>query len=265
MPIALPHLSAALASGPDARAFLQAQLSADIEGLEDGGATFACYCSPKGQVFGLLLVTRSGDDYPIVGSADLLPGMIARLGLFVLRARVELQMAPELAVLGLSDPGSTDAARGFSPPGTGLTYALATGGEGRAERFERWKERELRAGVAWLGPETTERFIPQMLGFDALGAVSFSKGCYPGQEIIARARYLGRVKRKPQLLQAESAPLAPGSGVKLVAAEASLDGTVVDSAALPDAGCLLLVVAPEITGPIGELEHEGRSYRCATI
>jgi folate-binding protein YgfZ len=265
MPIALPYLSAARVSGPDAGAFLQAQLSADIGALQDEESTFACFCSPKGQVFGLLLVIRTGDQYRIVGAASLLPGMIARLRLFVLRAKVEIELASELNVLGISEPDAAPAAGGHSPPGTDLTYALAGDGEADADGAERWTEKELRAGIAWLGPETSERFIPQMLGFDALGAISFSKGCYPGQEIIARARYLGRVKRKPQFLLVDSEPVAAGSAVRLLAGEERLDGIAVDSVAVPGSGSLLMVVAPEPTGTIDELEHDGRTYRCATI
>jgi folate-binding protein YgfZ len=198
--------------------------------------------------------------------------MVKRLQLYVLRARVQIDMAPELAVAGLSALETKGAgASGFSPPGIGLTYDLQRNGSPSATPAEEWKALELARGVAWLGPETTERFIPQMLGFESIGAVSFSKGCYPGQEIVARAKHLGRVKRRPQRVLAECGPVAPGSSVRMLAGGQSLDGTVVDSAAAgaPAAGSasqtLLMVVSAEPSGPIDTLEFEGRSYRCATM
>ena len=270
--IALPYLSAARVSGPDAGAFLQAQLSADITGLQQGHATLACYCSPRGQVFGLLLVIREDDDYLVLGAASLLPGMVKRLQLYVLRARVQLAMVPELAVVGLGVSGSPGSgAGGFSPPGIGLTYGLRETGSSSTAPPAEWKALELARGVAWLGPETAERFIPQMLGFDRIGAVSFTKGCYPGQEIVARAKHLGKVKRKPRFLRAASGPIPAGSSVRLIAGGQSLDGTVVDSVATgaptdpSDRQSLLMVVSAEPSDPIEAIEHEGRTYRCATM
>jgi folate-binding Fe-S cluster repair protein YgfZ len=139
---ALPYLAAARLSGPDAQTFLQAQLSADIARLEDGGATFACYCSPRGQVLGLLLVCRADDDYLVIGSASLLPGILQRLRLFVLRARVQLALAPEWVVCGLEDPEASAAAGAFRPPGSDLAWGLLSGGEPSAPGAERWKEME---------------------------------------------------------------------------------------------------------------------------
>ena len=270
--IALPYLSAARVSGPDAHAFLQGQLSADISGLQERHATLACYCSPRGRVLGLLLVIRTGGDYLAVGSASLLPGMMKRLQLYVLRAQVHIDLAPELTVVGLGAVDSKGSEPpGFSPPGIGLTYDVQSGAAPSAAPAEEWKALELARGVAWLGPETTERFIPQMLGFERIGAVSFSKGCYLGQEIIARAKHLGRVKRRPQLLLAESGPIAPGSSVRLIAGGQSLDGTVVEGVAAGASGdgsvsqTLLMVVSAEPSDPIESLEYEGRSYGCATM
>jgi folate-binding protein YgfZ len=269
--IALPHLAAARARGTDAAAFLHAQLSADIISLDDGAATFACYCSPRGQVYGLLLIGRDGDEYVLLADAELLPDMLRRLGMFVLRARVELGIAEELAASGRP---ATEAAASkgleFEPPGTGLCYRLDEASPQSSALSAQWKERELRGNIVWLNRQTTERFIPQMLGFDRIGAVNFNKGCYPGQEIIARARYLGQVKRKPLLLQVSSAPeWCPGKPLQLQDGSARLQATVVDSVVLAGAGAasesLLFVVAPVPEQPVETLEYEGKIYRCATI
>ncbi|MDX1381678.1 MAG: hypothetical protein R3233_11180, partial [Xanthomonadales bacterium] len=236
---ALTYLAAARVAGPDAAAFLHGQLSADVAALADGAGGFACYCSPRGQVYGLLLVCRRGPDFLLAGAAGLLPGMLQRLRLFVLRARVELALADELGVFGID--GAADAADSEAVnTAAGLVYAVsaprdATDGAPEAAS-DGWKATELRHGVAWLEPATSERFIPQMLGFDRLGAVSFTKGCYPGQEIIARARYLGKVKRRPLRLLLEDTDAAAalaaggpehGSNLVLAAGAERLEATLV--------------------------------------
>jgi len=282
---ALPYLAAARVTGPDAAAFLQAQLSADVAAIADGEASFACHCSPRGQVYGLLLVRRRNPGFLVAGAAALLPGLLQRLRLFVLRARVELVPADDLAVFGLDR--AADAAGEAWTTVAGPAYAIAAPDNGpesgpesgpagaSAPQPQAWKAGELERGIAWLGPATSERFIPQMLGFDRLGAVSFAKGCYPGQEVIARARYLGKVKRQPRRLllddAAASARLAAGGlqeggNLRLTAGAHRLEATLIDHALRPANGQLLLfVVAPEAAGGVQSVEIDGRDYRCATI
>jgi len=271
VPVVLPHLAVARVSGVDAGAFLQAQLSADVAALGEGEATFACYCSPRGQVFGLLLVCRVGEEFRLVANRELLHGMLKRLGLFVLRARVVLEMMDGLAVQGCqAGAGDRDAGRGFEPGGLGLAYLLIEQIEGLAQDRGNWKEQELLKGVVWLTPATSERFIPQMLGMEGIGAVSFSKGCYPGQEIIARARYLGKVKRRPLLLRLTDAPEpAAGEYLRLRDGEQWLEGNAVDSVVPPDAdppgSVLVFAVAPAPQNSVDSVTIGGRDYRCATI
>ena len=247
----IPYLSAARFSGDESGSFLQAQLTADIAALEDGSATFACYCTPKGQVLGLLRVQRSGDSYLVAGDSRLLPGILQRLQMFVIRSRVEFALADELAVWGAPGPDYV-----FAP-------ATDTGDDPDPE----WKAGELRAGVTWLGPGSSEKFIPQMLGFDALGAVSFSKGCYPGQEIVARARYLGSVKRKPLVLEAEGAiQPAPGDKLRLQRGDEWYDAVAVDSAPSGAGRTVVFTVTRvEPEAPAQALEMAGATYRCATM
>lgn len=247
----IPYLSAARFSGAEAGAFLQAQLTADIGALDDGSATFACYCTPKGQVLGLLRVQRSGDDYLVAAEARLLPGILQRLRMFVFRTRVEFDPAEELAVFGTAGPD----------------YGFAPRPDEDSAPDPAWKPAELRAGITWLGPESSEKYIPQMLGFDTLGAVSFSKGCYPGQEIVARARYLGSVKRKPLVLETDDAiDPQPGEKLRLQRGDAHYDAVVVDAAPSDAAGTVVFTVTragPE--EPAHAFEWAGATYRCATI
>jgi folate-binding protein YgfZ len=241
--VELPYLAVARVSGADAGAFLQAQLSADIAALADGGSTFACYCSPRGQVFGLLLVCRVGEEFRLVADRGLLPGMVKRLGLFVLRARVVLEMQEALAVQGCkAAPDRQGLAGEFEPHGLGLAYRLLEWTPDLEPDQGRWREQELRKGVVWLGAATSERFIPQMLGMDVIGAVSFSKGCYPGQEIIARTQNLGSVKKRLEQLQSAAPGPAPPAGTVLADPTGRTVGTVVRAASAGDTVAVLAVV-----------------------
>jgi folate-binding protein YgfZ len=264
--IPLPYLSVARFHGADACEFLHAQLSADIAALEPGEATFACYCSPRGQVIGLLLVCRMDNEYLVTTSAELLPRILIRLKMYVLRSRVEFSARPGIGVYGIVPPEDISGPGLFTPGGTRLHYLLSeTAGDtsGRAELF---KTLEIRNHVSWLGPETAEKFTPQMLGFDQIGAVSFTKGCYPGQEIIARIRYLGKVKRKPLLVAVEEQLLArPAERLELRREGAWSDGTVIDCVPVDGSGTLCFIVAPVESGAgPDELRYQGRIYRCAT-
>ncbi|MBT8047915.1 MAG: folate-binding protein YgfZ [Xanthomonadales bacterium] len=260
----LNYLSTARFQGAEAGDFLQNQLSADIAALKPGEASFACYCSPKGKVLGLLLVCRRTDDFLVAAAADLLPRILERLSIFVMRTRVEFSAQSGLHVLGAGISSEPVAEESFQPGGLPLQYVFSdrdAAGHGTA-----FKNEELRLGVTWLNAETTEKFIPQMLGYDRIGAVSFSKGCYPGQEIVARARYLGKVKRAPVIVQVdEETSAAPSDSVEICRDEAWSRGTIIDSVAGENGGTLLVIVAPlEPESPVTGLKHNERLYRCAT-
>lgn len=264
--VPINNLGVACLAGSDTGAFLQTQLSADIAVLQPGDATFACYCTPRGQVLGLLLVCRTEDDYRLVAAKDLLAPIVTRMRMFVMRSKVELEIEADISVCGVISSSAVPGA--FRPEGTNLHYLLLEKQEvvndGRDVFF---KAQEICNRVVWLGPETSEKFIPQMLGFEQLGAVSFSKGCYPGQEIVARARYLGKVKRKPVVVQTESELLPePAARVALRRGDEWLKGTVLDSAPAENGGSCLFIIAPgEPEGETVEIEVDEKRYRCATI
>jgi len=261
----LNYLSAARFKGVDAASFLHTQVSADIAALATGEASFACYCSPKGKVIGLLLICRRDDDFIMVAASELLPRILERLKIFVMRAHVEFSVQPDLAVQGATAESDVVVTDAFRPAGLPLNYAfLENTANGTGESF---KAEELLNQVAWLGEATTEKYIPQMLGFDQIGAVSFSKGCYPGQEIVARARYLGKVKRKPVVVEvAENLPVQPLDRVEVLRENEWQPGIIVDSVPVSGGGLLLFVVAPaEPEASVVELKYQDRVYRCATM
>ena len=242
--IHLTYLSVCRVSGPDAADFLQSQLSADISAVAEGRASFAAYCSPRGQVLGLLLVCRTEDGFLLVASKDLLESIVNRLRIFVMRSKVEFALQPEMNVFG-SQPGTTapGSLRLFKPAPPGLVYAIGAGAFKSGDESSIWKSQELLQGVAWLDETTTERFIPQMLGQDAIGALSFTKGCYPGQEIVARTRYLGKVKRKPLVVMVGGrAEIDRGSSLAVLYSGESVKGTLIDSAQTGDGDTVLFIV-----------------------
>lgn len=261
--ISLPYLSAHKLSGADAGAFLHAQLSADIISLADGQSSFAAYCSPRGQVIALLLVCRLGTEWLLMGETSLATVVVSRLQKYVLRARVRFEPVDGSAPAGLTETEvSRVAAPIFKPLNGTLSYVLATSAVASGDELALWRRQEILNGVAWLRPETSERFLPQMLGLDNIGAVSFSKGCYPGQEIIARTRYLGNLKRRPVLLELDAEPpLGPGDACVLNSEGRAIEGVAVEVACAENAGTTLLAVAPlQNEDSVSSLKVDGIAY-----
>jgi folate-binding protein YgfZ len=174
--------------GPDAARFLQGQLSADMQKLAPGAGTLAGLHNPQGRVIALLAITRpSPEEFLAVLPAELLAPVIARLNKYVLRSRLRiLDASAEHAALA-----GTDAARELDG---------------------------IRAGLPQVYAATSETFVAQMLNLDLLGAIAFDKGCYTGQEVIARAHYRGRVKRRMQRWRAPG-DVAPKPGDTVHAAD----------------------------------------------
>ncbi len=241
----LPYLSVLKLSGTDVTSFLQGQLTADILALGPGAATFAAYCSPRGQVIATVMVCRSGEDWFMVLAANLADAILTRLKMYVLRAKVIIDHCPELQAAGLMPlEHPLEDARAFSPPGTTLHYLLRTPQLSAGHEVLAWRRHEICHGLAWLDTASSERFLPQMLGLGALGALSFSKGCYTGQEIVARTHYLGKLKRHPLLLQLEGRPdLRAGDSCFVLGNAQEVEAVVVELTCFPDQPCVALLVA----------------------
>jgi folate-binding protein YgfZ len=241
-------------TGSDARAFLHAQLTNDIENLPPSRAALAGWCSAKGRLLASFLVIPVAEGFLLQLSRDLVPAVLKRLSMFVLRAKARIadesdtwrqfgvwgDGVPGLDVpgdpLGTAEKGSTLAVRAGDARFLVLTRDPALFGEAAPIPESRWTLDEIRAGRPLISAATQDQFVPQMVNFDTLGAVNFQKGCYPGQEIVARAQYRGQVKRRMQLLQAPP-------GVELQPGGKFEGGTVVDVAPA-DSGSALLAVMP---------------------
>ena len=243
------------ARGPDAMSFLHGQLSSDVSHLGASQARLAAYCSAKGRVLASFVVWKASDDEVLLTcSVDLLAATLKRLGMFVLRAKCVLSDASaELPLFGLAGPQATawlaDAAPRAAwdrcesegrtlirlPDAAGQARYLCAGGDAPPLSplpLEAWHWLEVRSGVARIEQATVEQFVPQMLNYEVLGGVDFHKGCYPGQEVVARSQYRGNVKRRSFLFETDASTSA-GEDVFHSDDPAQPAGKVVNAAAQP--------------------------------
>jgi hypothetical protein len=222
----LDDLAALAVRGPDASTFLQGQLSQDIEQLAVRGALFAGLHNPQGRCIALLRLFHLGSDQILVVlPAELAEIVRACLARYVLRARVRIEEAnSSWRCYGLTGPDAEAAAE------TRIHLPLERAGfrqlilaprseplpQGHTASRAEWRIQDIEAGLPEVLRATSGEFVAQMLNLDAIGAISFEKGCYTGQEIIARTHYRGQVKRRMQLFHADSdEPLSPGTRICL--------------------------------------------------
>jgi tRNA-modifying protein YgfZ len=215
-------------TGADARDFLHAQLTNDVAHLPADRAAFAGWCTAKGRLLATLLVIPAPDGFLLQLAKDIAPAVAKRLSMFVLRSKVKIadesdawaQYGVWQPLLGVTWDGGTVSVpvgdRRHLKIGRGLALDCS-----RAE--EDWTLEEIRAGRPLITAATQDKFVPQMVNLETLGGVDFQKGCYPGQEIVARAQYRGEVKRRMQRLTVPP-------GVELKPGQEFNGGVVVDSA-----------------------------------
>ena len=227
-------------TGTDARSFLHAQLTNDIENLPADRAALAGWCTAKGRLLATMLVIPSADGFLLQLARDIAPAVAKRLSMFVLRSKVKVSdESANLAQMGVwttewkipdvAWEGGVVRVRvaedRYLMIGPGLTGPCA-------KSEEAWNLAEIRAGRPFISAATQDKFVPQMVNLEMLGGVNFQKGCYPGQEIVARSQYRGEVKRRMK-------QFAAPAGVQLQPGAEFNGGTVVDAA-----GGELLAVVP---------------------
>ena len=257
------------AEGADAAHFLHGQLTQDIDHLDAARARPAGYCSPKGRLLASFVVWRpQPDTVHLACSADVLPAVLKRLSMFVLRAKCKLHDASaDLRLLGLVGPS---ARTWLGAAADAPTWSSAAHGGGRVIRLpdaagverwllalpaaeappalpalpalplERWRWLEVASGVPTVVGATVEQFVPQMVNLELVGGVHFQKGCYPGQEVVARSQYRGTLKRRAFLFRAD-APAAPGQEVYAADDPSQPAGMVANAASVEGLGHLALV------------------------
>ena len=263
----LAHLGAIRAGGAEADVFLQNQLSNDVRQLGATQLQLSSYNSPKGRVLDLLALRREGEAILLETRRDTLGATLKRLRMFVLRSKVTLEdLGEHYAAFGLAGPGAAelldraglprppqdwdcitaDAVTVVRRPGASPRYSIhaapeslaglwqALGAHARPVGSAAWRLLDILAGLPAIRPQTADHFVAQMLNLDRLGAISFSKGCYPGQEIVARMHYLGNLKRRMFRCRIDAGEAAPGTPIYGADSDAQAIGEVVESA--PDAG-----------------------------
>ncbi|HYX64174.1 MAG TPA: folate-binding protein [Burkholderiales bacterium] len=232
-------------AGADARAFLHAQLTNDIEHLSAERAALAGWCSAKGRLLATFLVIPAPDGFLMQLARDLAAPVAKRLSMFVLRSKVRITDASEAWVqFGVWDANYEQPEVSWTGNRARVRVAerrfleLAPAGEpveAASADEAQWTRQEIHAGRPLISAATQDQFVPQMVNFEQLGGVDFKKGCYPGQEIVARAQYRGQVKRRMVLAHASA-------GVRLEPGQEFNGGTVVDVAPAENGSDLLAVM-----------------------
>lgn len=274
----LAHLGVIRARGDDAAAFLHGQLSQDFALLGVPGARLAAYCSPKGRMLASMIgIKRAADEVLLICHHDVLAATLKRLSMFVLRAKVKLDDASagfELwglvgtSALPAGEPWQMlDAPAGVSRvglyPAAGLTRSLWVAPAGHEAPAgpplepATWAWLEVLSGVAMVSAPLVDAFVPQMLNYESVGGVNFKKGCYPGQEVVARSQFRGTLKRRTYLAAAD-APMSVGQEVYHPSDADQPTGTIVACSPAPNGGWHALV-SMQVSSADGQALHLGQA------
>ena len=278
--VRLTHLGVIQAQGDDAIKFLHGQLTQDFSLLDLHTARLAALCSPKGRMLASFIgFKRAHGDVLLVCHHDLLAQTLKRLSMFVLRAKVKLSDASnQFAIYGLlgdatkpiaEQPAITGAKADFDQgtlinlhPAGSTPRQLWLGSTdsptpaGPAASLDAWLWSEVRSGVATLSAAVVEAFVPQMLNYESVGGVNFKKGCYPGQEVVARSQFRGTLKRRAYLVHSPVA-LKAGDPVFSPSDPEQPAGTVVQAAIAPHGGFDALVSLQVAAVESGSLHLQG--------
>ena len=267
-------------SGENALDFLQNQLTTDLVALDEHHAQLSGYCAANGRLLATLLLWKTEDHILILLPQTLLASIQKRLQMFVLRAKVLIEdKSLTLAIIGMGATANSPLplpapAAAFElspsfdgqiihmPDVLGLFRYLWIGPHEQAPAVwsrvatllpscspAAWHWTQIHAGLPQILEPTQEKFVPQMVNYELIGGVNFRKGCYPGQEIVARSQYLGKLKRRMQLASAEAGMVAPGTEVFSSADPGQPCGMVVNAEIGPDGRLACLIeIKTELLG-----------------
>ncbi len=251
----LSHNALLSVSGDDAAAFLHGQFTNDVQALAVGEAQWNGWCSPKGRLLATFLLLRRAEDFVMMLPTELAAPIAKRLTMFVLRSKVKIRDISDVyarrGIIGpRAEPGpmrvleKEGTIRVGLEPGRVIALSAPEAAAPPNASADAWELASIHAGVPVITAATQEAFVPQMANFDLVGGVSFKKGCYPGQEIVARTQYRGGLKRRMALAHIDGAERpAPGQSVYSGAFGDQSAGTIVNAAPAPEGGFDALVVA----------------------
>lgn len=269
----LSHFGVMRFAGQDAQTFLQGQLSNDVKQATTSLSQYTSYCTPKGRMLASILLWQDEHGFNLQLPAEILSAVLKRLSMYIMRAKVKANDASDATVrIGLNGDSAQQLLLELAAVPDGLFGVASVDGGSVIRlgemRFELilepaqaiaiwnrlsehvvpvgaacWQWLDIRAGVPTVLAKTQEAFVPQMVNFELIGGVNFKKGCYPGQEIVARTHYLGKLKRRMYYahVDARQAPL-PGDSVFSPELADQACGEVVVSAPSPTGGFDLLTV-----------------------
>ncbi|MDR2093738.1 MAG: folate-binding protein [Azoarcus sp.] len=274
--VPLVHLGLVHATGNEVAGFLHNMFSSDVAGFGADAVQWTSFNTAQGRMLANFLLWRDGDGYSLAPAADLAPALLNKLSLYILRSHVRLvRPPPEQVLIGLAGPTAGDclARAGLPVPGSDMRQlvsgvrrvirlsdalfivdlaadeaapvfdALLSAGAAKSGTAS-WYLAIIRAGLPLVTAATKEAFVAQMLNFELIGGISFTKGCYPGQEIVARTQHLGKSKRRTYRLGLSAPSADVGVGAALYAPEfgEQVVGTIVNFAPLPRGGEALAVL-----------------------
>ena len=271
----LPELGIVSVTGAEAVSFLQSQLTNDVSRLVPGQLQLSGYCTPKGRLLATFHQWRTDDAVFLRMPHEIIGSIVKRLSMFVLRAKAKVADVSDawttyallgeatdlLRDAGLSAPGapwastSTDSGRvdRVLPTPKGVVRFLLTlpreSNLSLSESTQRassnaWWLSEIDAAVPTIFAATQEKFVPQMINWEVLGGVDFKKGCYPGQEIVARSQYLGKLKRRMNVADVDATDVHAGADVFHSGSAQPIGTIVMAAASAPAGGSALLFEAP---------------------
>lgn len=283
----LTELGVIRVSGEDALPFLHNLLTNDVSHIHNDTLRFAGFCTAKGRLQATLHIWRQDDDLRLMLSADILAAILKKLSMFVLRSKVKLaDVSADVALIGLAGPDAAALLPAIGAPvpvamqaadfpqgkvlrlddgrfvlavaaeaATGIWAKLA--GQATPVGSAAWRWLEIAAGQPRVTAATQEHYVPQMVNMElpAVGGVIFTKGCYPGQEIVARTQYLGKIKRRMYRARLNEA-LPAGTDVFTPEAGDQHCGSLVLTAPSPEGGYECLVVVQSSGAEAGEV-HVG--------
>lgn len=292
----LGHLGLIACRGDDSASFLHNQLTSDINHLTANRAQHSAWCTAKGRMLASFLVLRTSDGFLLQLADELVAPILKRLQMFVLRSQVKVaEASPTYVLLGVCGPAAATALAGAGLPAPAEALEVAPCAAGfvvrlDANRFElllapgaaaptwqalaglahpvgvqAWRWLDIQAGLPLITAATKEEFVPQMTNFDQIGGVSFHKGCYPGQEVVARTQYLGKVKRHLYRLRA-AADMSAGMALFSTDNPEHACGMVVTGAHSPagDSESLAVLQENAISGEIRLRAPDGPVITAAT-
>jgi tRNA-modifying protein YgfZ len=255
----LAHLGVLRFSGSDAAGFLQGQLTCDVENLAVDSGPLGAWCSSKGRMLASFLLWHREQDFFMALPREILPFVQKRISVFVLRSKVTItDVSSSMTLLGLSGSKAAAAARLAAPSADAIALkdgrivlaADTAGAHSLKQRMESllapadaqaWRWLDIRNGVPWVTAATQDQFVPQMANLELLGGVSFQKGCYTGQEIVARTQHLGKLKRRMFLANVGASATA-GDSLYSEDLGDQANGVVVNAEPSPEGGHDVLAV-----------------------